>query len=349
MLWLAVFSEPKFLKYIRIIENDKNIFFPLNLGMKKLITGIHHITALVGDAQSNIDFYAGILGLRLVKKTVNFDAPEVYHFYYGDESGSPGSILTFFPYNHITKGRRGKGMLNTTSFSVPAASMEYWLNRFKKYAVKFKQPIARFNNEEVIYFEDGDGLGLELVFSDKDKRVGFTYGHIPREHAIKGFYNAEIWLEGYERTAGLLTEQMDHQLIAESGNRFRFAATDSPGNYVDLICTPDSLRGLSGGGTVHHIAFATNNRDTQEEIRKKISQQMLNPTPVLDRSYFTSIYFREPGGVLFEIATEGPGFTVDETADSLGTSLKLPTQYESNRSAIEKVIVPVNIDVTKFS
>ena len=276
--------------------------------MAALITGIHHVTALAGNPQTTLAFFAGILGLHLVKKTVNFDAPEVYHFYYGDEVGRPGSILTFFPYGDIAKGRHGKGMLNTTSFSVPLSSLDYWQQRLKKFNVEFKQPQQRFSDEAIIYFEDNDGLGLELVFNDKDERKGFTYGHIPLENSIKGFYNVEIWEEGYERTAAILTEQLDHTLIAEQSNRFRFAATDAPGNYVDILCAPDSLRGLSGGGTVHHIAFATANKQTQEEVRTKIAQRMLNPTPILDRQYFTSIYFREPGGVLFEVATAEPGF-----------------------------------------
>ncbi|MEO8583388.1 MAG: ring-cleaving dioxygenase [Flavitalea sp.] len=307
----------------------------------QLITGIHHITALASDAQQNIDFYCGILGVRLVKKTVNFDAPDTYHFYYGDETGKPGSILTFFPYQGLTKGRHGKGMLNTTTFSVPHSSMDYWTKRLTKYKVSYKEPQERFDGETILYFEDPDGLGLELVFNDKDMRTGFTYGHIPTEHSIKGFYSAEIWLEGYERTAGLLTEQMDHKKIGEKGNRFRFAATDSPGNYIDLLCSPDSLRGLGGAGTVHHIAFATANHDSQEKVRVKIAQRMLNPTPVLDRTYFTSIYFREPGGVLFEVATAGPGFLIDEKKDELGAGLKLPPQYESRRQGIEKGVVPV--------
>lgn len=316
--------------------------------MEKLITGIHHITALAGDAQKNIDFYAGILGVRLVKKTVNFDAPEVYHFYYGDEAGAPGSILTFFPYQGITRGRHGKGMLNTTTFSVASASLNYWLERLKKFGVNYKNPVDRFSSETVVYFEDNDGLGLELVFNDRDMRQGFTYGNIPLEHSIKGFYSAEIWLEGYERTAGLLTEQMDHSMIAEKGNRFRFAANDSPGNYIDLLCSPDALRGLGGGGTVHHIAFATPDAQSQEEVRKKISQRMLNPTPVLDRSYFTSIYFREPGGVLFEVATAGPGFAIDEDINALGEALKLPSQYEPYRNEIEKMVTPVSLSLDKY-
>ncbi|HEY2726681.1 MAG TPA: VOC family protein [Parafilimonas sp.] len=317
--------------------------------MASLITGIHHVTALAGDPQKNLDFYAGILGLRLVKKTVNFDAPEVYHFYYGDEVGHPGSILTFFPYGNIMKGRHGKGMLNTTSFSVPMASLNYWQKRLTKFNIHFKQPQERFHNEVFIYFEDKDGLGLELVFDDKDERKGFTYGNVPLENSIKGFYNVEIWEEGYERTAAILTEQLDHTLISEQSNRFRFAAKDKPGNYVDIVCAPDSLKGLSGGGTVHHIAFATANTQTQEEVRAKIAKRMLNPTPILDRQYFTSIYFREPGGVLFEVATEDPGFMIDEDKAHLGENLKLPSWYEENRSLIEKAVTPVNFNAEKFA
>lgn len=216
--------------------------------MSQLITGIHHVTAIASNAQENIDFYTGILGLRLVKKTVNFDAPEVYHFYYGDEDGNPGSILTFFPYSGLVNGRHGKGMLNTTTFSVHPSSMNYWLERLKKFGVEYRGPIERFEGEIVVYFEDTDGLGLELIFNERDQRKGYFNGNIPIEYSIKGFYNVEIWEEGYERTAGLLTEQLDHQLIIEKGNRFRFAATDKPGNYIDIICSPDSMKGLAGRG-----------------------------------------------------------------------------------------------------
>ncbi len=316
--------------------------------MEKLITGIHHITAIAGDAQKNIDFYTGIMGIRLVKKTVNFDAPDVYHFYYGDEVGNPGSILTFFPYAGLVRGRHGKGMLNTTTFSVSSSSLDYWLGRLKKFDVKYKEPMERFTGEIVIYFEDTDGLGLELVFNDKDARPGYSNGTIPLEYSIKGFYSAEIWLEGYERTAALLTEQMDHKLIEEKGNRFRFVASDEPGNYVDLVCAPDSMRGLSGNGTVHHIAFATPDIKTQEEVRTKVSKRMLNPTPIIDRDYFTSIYFREPGGVLFEVATSGPGFMIDESKEELGKGLKLPIQYETHRSQLERTLTPIIIDQEKY-
>jgi glyoxalase family protein len=315
--------------------------------MEKLITGIHHITALAGNAQPNIDFYCGILGLRLVKKTVNFDAPEVYHFYYGNETGQPGTILTFFPYEGLTGGRHGKGMLNTTTFSVPSSSLNYWEERLKKYNISYKGPSDRFE-ETVIYFEDHDGLGLELIFTDRDTRQGYTEGHISAEHAIKGFYSAELWVEGYERSAALLTEQMDHVKIAEKGNRFRYAATDAPGNYIDLVCMPDAMKGLGGAGTVHHIAFNTPDAKSQNDVRIKLSQRMLNPTPVLDRNYFTSIYFREPGGVLFEVATAGPGFLIDENKDDLGNALKLPEQYEQYRAQIEKAVVPITLNMDKY-
>ncbi|KIC93506.1 ring-cleaving dioxygenase [Flavihumibacter solisilvae] len=317
--------------------------------MDKLITGIHHITAIASDAQKNIDFYAGILGTRLVKKTVNFDAPEVYHLYYGDEKGNPGSIMTFFPYAGLVNGRHGKGMLNTSTFSVATSSLDFWLERLKKYNIPFKQPAERFGSEMVVYFEDMDGLGLELVFNDTDNRIGYATKNISAENAIKGFYSAEIWEEGYERTAGLLTEQLDHKLIAEKGNRFRFAANDSPGNYIDLLCSPDALKGLAGSGTVHHIAFSTPDNQSQLEVRKRILQRMLNPTPVLDRNYFSSIYFREPGGVLFEVATAVPGFTIDEDLNQLGESLMLPEWFEKDRKQIEKTLPRLYFNADNFA
>lgn len=316
--------------------------------MEKLIDGIHHVTAMAGDPQKNLDFYTGILGLRMVKKTVNFDAPDVYHFYYGDEKGQPGTILTFFPFENIQKGRHGKGMLNVTTFSVPSNSIFYWEQRLKKFNINHKPVQERFGNEAVLYFEDPDGLGLELAFNDKDSRQGFTYGAIPLENSIKGFYSVEIWQEGYERTAGLLTEVMDHQLIEEKGNRFRFATSNEPGKYIDILCVPDSQRGLGGGGTVHHLAFNTANIKSQAQVREKILTRGLNPTPVLDRQYFESIYFREPGGVLFEVATAEPGFAVDESPEDLGKELKLPPQYESQRKAIEQAVKPVTLNLEKY-
>jgi glyoxalase family protein len=314
--------------------------------MDQSITGIHHVTAIASNAQKNIDFYVGILGLKLVKRTVNFDAPEVYHFYYGDETGSPGSIMTFFPYTSLVNGRHGKGMLNTSSFSVSSSSINYWIERLRKFGITHKPPQDRFIGETVIYFEDDDGLGLELVFNDADKRPGLIHGHIPAEYSIKGFYSVEIWQEGYE--LGLLTEQLNHHLIAEKGNRFRFAVANALGNHIDILCSPDSMKGLAGSGTVHHIAFSTPDKNTQKDIRSKIMNRMLNPTPVLDRNYFTSIYFREPGGVLFEIATAGPGFCIDEPVEHLGQALKLPAQFEKDRAQIEKKTPPIKINADQY-
>ena len=316
--------------------------------MSALITGIHHVTAIAGSTQRNIDFYAGILGLRLVKKTVNFDAPEVYHFYYGDDAGNPGSILTFFPYEGLVNGRHGKGMLNTTSFSLPMEALDYWQERLKRFDVAFKPPRERFGTELVIYFEDDDGLGLELVFTDSDQRKGNSSGPVPAEMAIRGLYNVEIWEEGYERTAGILTQQLDHVLVAESGNRFRFAATKSPGNYVDIICSPDSLRGLAGSGTVHHLAFATRDAASLQAMRNRIMPLKSNITPVLDRKYFSSVYFREPGGVLFEVATASPGFSVDESMETLGEHLQLPEQFETRREELENKLIPIRVNYEQF-
>ncbi|HET8887117.1 MAG TPA: ring-cleaving dioxygenase [Salinimicrobium sp.] len=315
--------------------------------MEKLITGIHHVTALAGEPQRNLDFYTGVLGLRLVKKTVNFDAPDVYHFYYADEVGNPGSIMTFFPYEGIRRGRKGKGMLNVTAFSAPLASVDYWKSRFEKFMIPYQSEKENFQNEKSIYFEDPDGLGLEIIFTDKDNRNGFTYGAIPQEHSIKGFYSVEIWAETLEKTAEVL-KVLDHQLIEEKDNRFRFAPSDAPGNYVDILITPDKLNGLGGGGTIHHLAFNTANRETQLRVREKISSIGLGPTPVLDRQYFESIYFREPGGVLFEVATSVPGFAVDEAPDKLGEALKLPPQYENRRNLIEQAVKPVSLNIEKF-
>jgi glyoxalase family protein len=311
--------------------------------MSQLITGIHHVTAIASDAQKNIEFYTGVLGLRLVKKTINFDGPDVYHFYYGDEKGSPGSIITFFPYAGLIEGRQGKGMVNTTSFSLPISSLDFWLQRLQRFGVATKRPQERFEGELVVYFEDGDGLGLELVFNDNDTRSGWSGGAVPEEYAIRGIHNVEIWQEGYERTAALLTEQLDHQLIAEQSNRFRFAAKNAPGNFVDILCAPDSLKGLAGSGTVHHVAFATNDRASQEKVRALLINRSLDPTPVLDRNYFTSIYFREPGGVLFEVATSGPGFGIDEAESELGSTLRLPAQFENRRSQLEEKLEPITI------
>lgn len=315
---------------------------------KQLITGIHHVTALGDDAQQNIDFYAGILGLRMVKKTINFDAPDVYHLYYGNEQGSPGTIMTFFPYPGIGKGKHGKGQMTVTSFSAPDTSLDYWIKRLKKFNIKASEPQQRFDDEVFIAFEDVHGLGLELVFNKRDERPGFTYGQIPEAHAVKGFYGVVLSEEGYERTAGLLLEGMDHHLMAEKGNRFRYSASGKPGDIVDILCDPEKARGIGGSGTIHHLAFATPDDASQLEARERLLSKGFHVTPVLDRQYFHSIYFREPGGILFEIATNPPGFAIDEAPEHLGESLKLPPWVEHARDKIENMLVTVELNTDKF-
>lgn len=314
--------------------------------MGKKITGLHHVTALTSDPQQNIDFYSGILGLRLVKKTINFDAPDVYHFYYGNEKGDPGTILTFFPFPGMVKGRKGKGQVTVTSFSIPIESVGYWTDRLGKFRVAIDGPGERFGNETYFYFEDPDGLGIELVANDCDDRKGFTYGHIPEQHAIKGFYGVTIIGDNYEKTARLLTDSMDHVLVGVVNNRYRYS---SGNGFVDILHSPEAVRAAGGSGTVHHVAFATPDDYTQQDLRERLlNGRMVNPTPVIDRQYFHSIYFREPGGVLFEAATSDIGFTLDESREHLGEKLKLPPWEEKNRSSIERQLAPVRLEIDKF-
>lgn len=316
---------------------------------KQLITGLHHVTAMASSPQRNVDFYVGILGLRLVKKTVNFDAPDVYHLYYGDETGLPGSIMTFFPFHNITPGSKGNGQATVTTFSVPKASLEFWKKRLEQFEIKHHAPKERFD-EIVIYLEDWDGLGLELVFNDKDERAPFTYGHIPLEHSIRGFYSIELWENKYERTEKLLVNQLDHQFLMEEGSRRRYAPqSGKPGQIIDIVVGNNPGFGVGGSGTVHHIAFDTPTDEDQLSVRERVASAGLYPTQVLDRQYFHSIYFREPGGVLFEVATTPPGFLYDEDVAHLGESLKLPSWEEHRRDYIEKLLAPIVLNPEKYA
>lgn len=311
--------------------------------MENLINGLHHVTAIASTPQANVDFYAGILGLRLLKKTVNFDAPDIYHLYYGDEAGSPGSIMTFFPFGQIQRGRRGSGQMSYTAFSVPEGSLGFWMERLKKFNIAFEQPARRFN-EEFIRFDDNDGLGIELVALANDTRPAWVSASIPAEVAIRGFYTATLVESSGDRTIDLLTNQMQHRLLAQEGDRYRFeAGVSGAGNYVDVIGAAQGGRGLQGAGSIHHLAFSTSTSETQLAIRDILLEKGLDVTPVIDRQYFHSIYYREPGGILFEIATNPPGFTVDEDKTSLGTALKLPPQYESKRALIEQHLEPIQV------
>jgi glyoxalase family protein len=311
---------------------------------EKLIYGLHHVTALADDAGKNVDFYAGILGLKMVKKTINFDDPGVYHLYYGNDTGSPGTIMTFFPYRGMRKGRHGNGQMTFTSFSVPDTSLDYWVNRLEKFRIDFTKPRERFD-EMFITFYDVHGLGLELVFNKSDQRPGTSHGNIPREHAVKGFYGVTLSEDRHERTSLLLIEGLDHKLVCQKDNRVRYAVECKPYEFVDVLYTPGATHGISGSGTIHHVAFATLNDSTQIQARERLIQLGRDVTPVIDRQYFHSIYFREPGGILFEVATIPPGFAVDEHPSHLGEELKLPVWMEPDRKMIEKNLEPLRIPV----
>ena len=313
------------------------------------ISGLHHVTAIATDPQRNLDFYVGLLGLRFVKRTVNFDDPGSYHFYFGDARGTPGTILTFFPWPGARRGIRGTGQIEATAFAIPPGSVGYWLGRLKEQHVAAEQEANRFG-EEVIRFTDPDGLLLELVASNSgDAAEPWTLSSVPPEHSIRGFHSVSSALEGYERTAKLLTESFGYRFVEQSGNRFRFAApSDSgAGRTIDLLCMPESQPGHVAAGTVHHIAFRARNDEEQREWREHLIELGYNVSPVMDRTYFHSIYFREPGGVLFEIATDPPGFTLDESLDELGSHLRVPPWLESARAEIEKILPSIKLPSTK--
>ncbi|HEX6710914.1 MAG TPA: ring-cleaving dioxygenase [Rubrobacter sp.] len=305
-------------------------------------TGIHHVTAISGEPQRNVDFYAGTLGLRLVKKTVNFDDPETYHLYYGDGAGSPGTIMTFFPWAHAPGGRIGAGQLVVTSFSIPATSLGYWTERLVEKGVRFEKPRDRFG-ETVLTFEDPDRLRIELVASG-DGRAGWEGSPVPAEHTVRSFHHVALAVETTKSTAKLMTETLGFRQVDEAEGRIRFSAGDGgPGNLVDVVNAAGFPRGSMGVGTVHHVAFRVPDEETQLALREEISALGYNVTPVLDRNYFRSIYFREPGGVLFEIATDPPGFAVDEPEEELGTHLKLPPWLETRRGRLEEGLPPLRV------
>lgn len=315
--------------------------------MKPLITGIHHITAIAGDPQKNIDFYTGILGLRLVKKTINFDAPDVYHFYFGDDLGRPGTVFTTFPFKGARRGAKGTGELTYTAFSIAKDSLSFWTERLRKFGIVVSDVLTRFG-DSLIRFEDHDGMGIELIANDSDDRGGWTYGQIPAEHSIKGFYGATLYLRAKEQTAKLLTQHMDYHLIGEEGDRFRYGTEGKPGDIVDILVNPNSGRGMQSAGSVHHIAFRTADEETQLEVQVILMENGYGVTEVRDRNYFKSIYFREPGGVLFEVATDTPGFAIDEDEAHLGELLKLPEWAEPSRGKIESGLIPVNLNPEKY-
>jgi glyoxalase family protein len=306
--------------------------------MENRILGLHHITAIADNAQRNYNFYSKVLGLRLVKKTVNFDDPGTYHFYFGDEAGSPGTILTFFPWEGIGKGRPGVGMATDIGYSVPEGSLEFWAERFKRFNVQHGQVSERFG-EQYLSFTDPDGLQLDLIVPAADNRKGWETNEVNAGAATKGFHSITLTVRNVEPTARVLTDIFGYNLLRQEGNRYRFVtdAIDSA-SVVDIVETPNGAPGRGAAGTNHHVAFRVKNDDILMEFRDKVESKGLNITPKIDRDYFFSLYFREPGGILFELATDNPGFTRDEPLNELGTTLKLPRQYEPSRKQIEQVL-----------
>lgn len=316
--------------------------------MQKSVLGIHHLTAIAGDPQRNFDFYTGILGQRLVKQTVNFDDPGTFHLYYGDEMGHPGTILTFFPWANAPKGHKGTGQVSEIAFAIPATALDYWKDRLSSHNISFQGPFTRFH-EQVLAFSDPDGLSLELVAElEEDRRVGWENGSIPAEYAIRGFHSVTLAEANQERTALMLTDILGFRLLNEEGNRARYEVGEGgPGTFVDVLSLPREPRGRVARGSVHHIAWRTPDDDQQLAWHEQLSEIGSNVSPVMDRQYFHSIYFQEPGGILFEIATDPPGFATDEAVDQLGTHLKLPPWLESKRNLIEDALPALDVSTVK--
>ena len=313
-----------------------------------MTAGIHHVTAIAGDPQQNIDFYAGLLGLRLVKLTVNFDDPGAYHLYYGDETGRPGTIMTFFSWPGARRGRRGIGQVGTTSFAVPPGSLPFWRGRLQQAGVSLAGPVEepqRRFDEPVLAFNDPDGLFIELVEHQPAADWPFwSGGPVPANHAVRGFHSVTLEEEGFAATQQLLTDTLEVESVGQEGQIARFRAVGSgPGNLLDLRMAPNMQFGVVAVGTVHHVAWRAPDDDAEKALQDTLIRRGYNPTQVLDRQYFHSVYFREPGGVLFEIATDPPGFTADETVAQLGTQLKLPPWLEPERAAIEQILPPVRL------
>lgn len=314
------------------------------------VLGIHHVTAIASDPQRNLDFYGGVLGLRLVKRTVNFDDPQTYHFYFGDDVGTPGTILTFFPWPGARRGRQGTGQVAVTALSVLPSALGFWLERLIHHGLAFEGPTKRAlgdnRSEQVIEFRDHDGLLLEIVATEEaESRRGWTLAPgIPPEHAIRGLHGVTLWEDKGGDTERLLTATLGFRPSTEHGTTRRFTVgAGGPGTYVGVRAVGTFLRGASGAGTVHHVAWSVPDDQAQSFMRERVTVTGGQPTPIIDRSYFKSVYFREPGGVLFEIATNPPGFMIDEPAERLGERLMLPPQYEPLRSQIEAALPPIHL------
>lgn len=307
------------------------------------MSGIHHVTAIAGRPARNFDFYTRTLGLRFVKRTVNFDDPGTYHFYYGDEVGNPGTILTFFPWEDAQPGRGGVGLTHQTAFRVPAASIAYWAHRLVEMGVKHEAPARRFD-QPILEFTDPDGMRLALIgVAGAEAEPAWSNGDVPAEHAIRGFHGVTLLLRKGAPTAAILTDVLGFAESGRDAGHVRYSASSPVGGVVDIREVGDFLAGRMGRGSVHHVAFRAKDDAEQAAMgRRLVDDHGMSVTEQKDRQYFRSIYFREPGGILFEIATDAPGFAIDEPVASLGTSLKLPPFLESRRSRIEAVLPPLD-------
>jgi glyoxalase family protein len=304
--------------------------------------GIHHVTAIAGRPRVNLDFYTRTLGLRLVKKTVNFDDPGTYHFYYGDETGSPGTILTFFPWEQAAPGRGGVGLTQTTAFRIPTRSMSFWTHRLVEKGVKHEALAKRFG-DSVLEFTDPAGLSLAVVgVAGAEDEPAWSDGSIPPEHAIRGFHGVTLLLDEAARTGAVLTDVLGFKETGRDGTHVRFTADSAAGGIVDIREAKGFLAGRMGRGSVHHVAFrAADDAEQARMAHRLVETHRIQPTEQKDRQYFRSVYFREPGGILFEIATDQPGFTVDEPKATLGTDLKLPPFLEGRRKQLEAILPPL--------
>ncbi|MEJ9233068.1 ring-cleaving dioxygenase [Peribacillus butanolivorans] len=313
--------------------------------MSKTTMGIHHITAIVGHPQENVDFYAGVLGLRLVKKTVNFDDPGTYHLYFGNEGGKPGTIMTFFPWAGASQGKIGDGQVGVTSYVVPKGAMKFWKKRLESFNIPFTVK-ERFS-EEYLEFDDPHGLHLEIVEREEGEVNTWTFGGVTPEVAIKGFGGATLLSTHPNQTAALLENILGLELIGKEGDFARYRSSAEIGNVIDLKLTPIG-RGTMGAGTVHHIAWRAKDDQDQLEWQKYVEENGYGVTAVRDRNYFNAIYFREHGEILFEIATDPPGFAHDESEATMGEKLMLPDQYEQFRGQIKQSLLPFEVRELKL-
>lgn len=300
--------------------------------------GIHHITAMSGHPQRNVDFYSGLLGLRLVKVTVNYDDPDTYHLYYGDGAGSPGSILTFFPWPSTHKGFVGSGQVGVTAFSVPKESLGFWKSRLE--AAGYHPMIEERFGEKHIALADPDGMLIEIVGTDSDPRAPWDRGTVPVEHAIRGFHRADLFVKQADPTISVLREVLGYEVVGEEEQRTRLAVFEgAPNQIIEIVAQAERPFGQTGGGAVHHVAFRAESDEHHLQIRQRALAAKRMVTDVIDRTYFNAIYFREPGGVLFEVATDAPGFATDEPMEALGEKLVLPAWLESRRPYLEETLL----------